>query len=234
MVEEGLTEGNSCSPSASTSQMPQAAPPCGSECPICLDIIKDQVSVSWCRHTFCFSCILQWSCIKAVCPLCKEPFQYLFHKVGDNNYDVYYISFTSPDPGRRARRHSTERRRHRSRGRQRSSSSSRDRDTGRASARDRERSRSPRGQHSGHSRGQQAQGYDSSNSYSQQQSWAQDTSSDTSSDEDQAARSEQDAPVRLRSSERYQRRRHVSSREPRATRSRSRRRLRSSDGHRGR
>ncbi|KAJ7415260.1 hypothetical protein WISP_79009 [Willisornis vidua] len=47
MAEKGSTEGNTCSPSASTSQMPQAAPPNDPEnpmCPICMDAFKDQVS----------------------------------------------------------------------------------------------------------------------------------------------------------------------------------------------
>uniref|UniRef100_A0A8C0V2A4 RING-type domain-containing protein n=1 Tax=Cyanistes caeruleus TaxID=156563 RepID=A0A8C0V2A4_CYACU len=32
------------------------------ECPICLDTIEEETSVSWCRHTFCFPCILEWLC----------------------------------------------------------------------------------------------------------------------------------------------------------------------------
>uniref|UniRef100_A0A803VLL2 RING-type E3 ubiquitin transferase n=1 Tax=Ficedula albicollis TaxID=59894 RepID=A0A803VLL2_FICAL len=63
------------------------------ECPICLDTIEEETSVSWCRHTFCFPCILEWSRIRpvSVCPVCREPFRYLLRKVGDNNYEVYSI-----------------------------------------------------------------------------------------------------------------------------------------------
>ncbi|XP_017679189.1 PREDICTED: E3 ubiquitin-protein ligase Topors-like isoform X4 [Lepidothrix coronata] len=234
MAEEVSPGDGPSSPAASTNQVPQAVPPRGSECPICLDIIKDQVSVSWCRHTFCFSCILQWSCIRPVCPNCQEPFQYLFRKVADNNYEVYYIRFDRPNRAQRARRGSAGRRRNRFTGRQQRGSSSRERGTGRARTRERERSRSPRRHHRSHSRGQHAQDYDSSSSRSQQQSWAEDTSTDTSSDEDHAERPEQDAPVRLRRSDRHQQRHQVSSREPQATRSRSRRTSHSPDGHRGR
>ncbi|XP_032530688.1 E3 ubiquitin-protein ligase Topors-like isoform X1 [Chiroxiphia lanceolata] len=241
MAEEVSPGDGTSSPTASTNQVPQAVPPCDTEnlmCPICMDTIKDQVSVSWCSHSFCFPCILQWSRNTAVCPICREPFQYLLRKVGDNNYEVYsigyYISFVRPNRAQRARRRSAGRRRNRFTGRQQRSSSSRERGTGRARTRERERSRSSRRHHRSHSRGQHAQDYDSSSSRSRQQSWAEDTSTDTSSDEDHAERPEQDAPARLRRSDRHQQGHQVSSREPQATRSRSRRTSHSPDGHRGR
>uniref|UniRef100_A0A8U8B1Q6 RING-type E3 ubiquitin transferase n=1 Tax=Geospiza parvula TaxID=87175 RepID=A0A8U8B1Q6_GEOPR len=53
----------------------QAETPHNSEnqmCPICLDIINNPVSVSWCSHAFCFPCILEWSRNRPVCPICRE------------------------------------------------------------------------------------------------------------------------------------------------------------------
>ncbi|XP_027751978.1 E3 ubiquitin-protein ligase RING2-like [Empidonax traillii] len=241
MAEEVSPEGSTSSPAASTNQVSQAAPARDTEnltCPICMDSIKDQVSVSWCSHAFCFPCILQWSRNTAVCPICREPFQYLLRKVGDNNYEVYSIghciSFVRPNRGQRARRHSAGRRQNRSTGRQQRSSSSREHGTGRARDRERERSRSPRQHHRSYSRGQRAQDYDSSSSRSRQETWDEDTSTDTSSDEDHAERPQRDAPARSGRSERHQQGRRVTSWEPQATRSRSRQTSHSPDGHRER
>uniref|UniRef100_A0A8U8B4M0 RING-type domain-containing protein n=1 Tax=Geospiza parvula TaxID=87175 RepID=A0A8U8B4M0_GEOPR len=41
-------------------------------CPICLDTIEEETSVSWCRHAFCFSCILEWCRIRSICPVCQD------------------------------------------------------------------------------------------------------------------------------------------------------------------
>uniref|UniRef100_A0A8C3X7R1 Zinc finger C3HC4 RING-type domain-containing protein n=1 Tax=Cyanoderma ruficeps TaxID=181631 RepID=A0A8C3X7R1_9PASS len=57
-LEKGLAEGGTSSSTASSNEVLQAESPHNSEnqmCPICLDIINNQVSVSWCRHVFCFS-----------------------------------------------------------------------------------------------------------------------------------------------------------------------------------
>uniref|UniRef100_A0A8C3JKW7 RING-type E3 ubiquitin transferase n=1 Tax=Calidris pygmaea TaxID=425635 RepID=A0A8C3JKW7_9CHAR len=61
-------------------------------CPICLDTISNEASISICGHIFCFNCILEWSRISAVCPICRQPFHHLYHKVGPSNYEVYHIT----------------------------------------------------------------------------------------------------------------------------------------------
>ncbi|KAK2544837.1 hypothetical protein Q9966_001645 [Columba livia] len=88
--EDSPSDGTS-SPAASTSQEPQATPLDASDnlmCPICQDSIHDQASVSWCGHLFCYACILEWSCRRAVCPICRWPFYYIYRKVGDDTYVV--------------------------------------------------------------------------------------------------------------------------------------------------
>uniref|UniRef100_A0A8C5TLS3 RING-type E3 ubiquitin transferase n=1 Tax=Malurus cyaneus samueli TaxID=2593467 RepID=A0A8C5TLS3_9PASS len=96
--EKGLAEGATASSAPNNNnnndQEPLAESPQISEnlmCAICLDVINDQVSISSCSHAFCFSCILEWSRNKAVCPICREPFRYLLRKVGDSNFEVYSI-----------------------------------------------------------------------------------------------------------------------------------------------
>ncbi|XP_056369198.1 E3 ubiquitin-protein ligase RNF185-like [Oenanthe melanoleuca] len=131
-LQKGLAEGGTSSSTANNNQVLQAQSLHNSEnqmCPICLDILKNQVSVSWCSHSFCFPCILEWSRNKAVCPVCREPFRYLLRKAGDNNYEVYsvghYTSSTRCNRGRRDGHHSAERRRHPSAGHRHHRSSSR-------------------------------------------------------------------------------------------------------------
>ena len=47
------------------------------KCAVCLnnkqmDIIA---RIDSCAHTFCFACILEWSKVRAICPLCKQAFK---------------------------------------------------------------------------------------------------------------------------------------------------------------
>ncbi|CAF0907670.1 unnamed protein product [Adineta steineri] len=62
-------------------------PPTPDKCAVCLnnkqvDIIA---RIDSCSHTFCFSCILEWSKVRAICPLCKQPFNLITreHYSGD-------------------------------------------------------------------------------------------------------------------------------------------------------
>uniref|UniRef100_A0A674GUX4 RING-type E3 ubiquitin transferase n=1 Tax=Taeniopygia guttata TaxID=59729 RepID=A0A674GUX4_TAEGU len=79
-LQKGLAEGGTSSSTASNNQVLLAEPLQNSEnqmCPICLDIINNQVSVSWCSHAFCFPCILEWSRNRPTCPILfpmAEPF----------------------------------------------------------------------------------------------------------------------------------------------------------------
>ncbi|XP_023800318.1 E3 ubiquitin-protein ligase Topors-like [Cyanistes caeruleus] len=239
-LQKGLAEGGISSSTASNDQVLQAESPHNSEnqmCPICLDIINNQVSVSWCSHAFCFPCILEWSRNRAVCPICREPFRYLLRKVGDNNYEVYsighYTSSARYNRGRRVHHHSAERRWHHSTGHRHRRSSSDERSSIRARDWGRDRSRSRRRSHDSHSRGQQTGSYDPSSSRRWQHSRAHSTASETSRSWDQATRHERDVPVRMGRSEHRQRAQW----ESRATGSRSRQsrwRSHTPEGHRGR
>ncbi|XP_048787118.1 E3 ubiquitin-protein ligase Topors [Lagopus muta] len=57
--------------------MPVTSP--DSKCPICLDRLDNIVYLDPCWHKFCFSCVQEWSKIKAQCPLCQQPFLSLCH-----------------------------------------------------------------------------------------------------------------------------------------------------------
>ncbi|XP_051477163.1 E3 ubiquitin-protein ligase RNF8-like [Apus apus] len=97
-------------PAASTSHMLHITPLVPSEdveCPICQEPILSEAFVSVCWHSYCFLCILEWSCRNAVCPLCRRPFQLLFLRVGSILYEVHNISAYRRD---RARLRALERR----------------------------------------------------------------------------------------------------------------------------
>nr|XP_013223854.1 serine/arginine repetitive matrix protein 2-like [Columba livia] len=227
--EDSPSDGTS-SPAASTSQEPQATPLDASDnlmCPICQDSIHDQASVSWCGHLFCYACILEWSRRRAVCPICRWPFYYIYRKVGDDTYVVYDVepstsSASHPREGTPGPR-SAEMNRHHSPGRQPRS----DRGGGRAEAPERGRSRSPRWHDNGPSRVQHAWGYDPSSSSRRPQSRAQDTARNTARDDGRAPRPERDVPVTSGRSDRHERGGRLSVRERQATGSRSRHRSRS-------
>ncbi|KAG1956867.1 topoisomerase I binding, arginine/serine-rich a [Pimephales promelas] len=58
-----------------------------SKCPICLDHFKNISYLDVCLHKFCFCCIHEWSKNKAECPLCKQPFNSIYHTIkSEDNY----------------------------------------------------------------------------------------------------------------------------------------------------
>lgn len=52
-----------------------------SKCPICLDTFNNISYLDLCLHKFCFRCIHEWSKNKAECPLCKQPFNSIYHSI---------------------------------------------------------------------------------------------------------------------------------------------------------
>ncbi|XP_026060220.1 topoisomerase I binding, arginine/serine-rich a [Carassius auratus] len=58
-----------------------------SKCPICLDHFKNISYLDVCLHKFCFCCICEWLKNKAECPLCKQPFNSIYHTIkSEDNY----------------------------------------------------------------------------------------------------------------------------------------------------
>ncbi|KAK9540468.1 hypothetical protein VZT92_002918 [Zoarces viviparus] len=70
-----------------------------SKCPICLDKFNNISYLDLCRHKFCFHCIHEWSKNKAQCPLCKQPFNSIYHSInseqGFKKYDLQPVENTS-------------------------------------------------------------------------------------------------------------------------------------------
>ncbi|XP_019753287.1 uncharacterized protein LOC109532721 isoform X2 [Dendroctonus ponderosae] len=66
-----------------------ASPP---NCAICLGNCTNKCFSDSCLHEFCFRCLLEWSKIKAECPLCKQPFKSIIHNVKSNeDYDEHVV-----------------------------------------------------------------------------------------------------------------------------------------------
>lgn len=51
-------------------------------CPICLENMKkeDIIIPNFCRHEFCFDCLIKWSTKNAYCPLCRTFYMALIDK----------------------------------------------------------------------------------------------------------------------------------------------------------
>ncbi|CAL8272654.1 unnamed protein product [Gadus morhua 'NCC'] len=61
-----------------------------SKCPICLDAFHNMSYLDLCLHKFCFRCIHEWSKNKAECPLCKQPFNSIYHTIkSDQDFKKY-------------------------------------------------------------------------------------------------------------------------------------------------
>ncbi|XP_034774157.1 E3 ubiquitin-protein ligase Topors-like [Acipenser ruthenus] len=63
-----------------------------SKCPICLDRFNNMAYLDRCLHKFCFRCIHEWSKNKAECPLCKQPFNSIFHTIkAENDFKEFIL-----------------------------------------------------------------------------------------------------------------------------------------------
>ncbi|XP_023930085.1 E3 ubiquitin-protein ligase Topors [Lingula anatina] len=61
-------------------------------CSICLCAMTNKSFTDTCFHTFCFICLLEWSKVNPVCPLCKKKFDSIIHTVKSiDQYEQYYI-----------------------------------------------------------------------------------------------------------------------------------------------
>lgn len=56
-------------------------------CSICLGTVENRAFTDACYHTFCFECLVEWSRVRAVCPLCKKSFHSIIHSF--RSYDDY-------------------------------------------------------------------------------------------------------------------------------------------------
>ncbi|KAH7983101.1 E3 ubiquitin-protein ligase Topors [Rhipicephalus sanguineus] len=64
----------------------------GDNCAICLGRAENKAFPDGCYHHFCFSCLVEWSKVKAACPLCLQPFKSIIHNVrSDEDHDRYIV-----------------------------------------------------------------------------------------------------------------------------------------------
>merc|ERR1712001_468099 len=57
------------------------------KCAICLGNLENMSYTNACFHKYCFVCLLEWSKVKAECPLCKSKFKSIIHNIkSDDDY----------------------------------------------------------------------------------------------------------------------------------------------------
>lgn len=88
------------------------------KCSICLCAPENRCYTDSCYHEFCFVCLLEWSKVKAECPLCKQKFRNIIHNIrSESDFDEYEVKpptastanadFLQDEYGRRLRYSST-------------------------------------------------------------------------------------------------------------------------------
>ncbi|XP_065215895.1 clumping factor B-like [Planococcus citri] len=59
------------------------------ECSICCESFTNKSFINECLHPFCYQCILDWTKVKAVCPLCIGPITGILHNIrSQDDYDI--------------------------------------------------------------------------------------------------------------------------------------------------
>ncbi|XP_055608884.1 E3 ubiquitin-protein ligase Topors-like [Uranotaenia lowii] len=67
------------------------------KCAICLGKCRQKCYTDSCRHQFCYRCLLEWSKIKAECPLCKQVFRsIIYNQKTSDRYQEHMISIVPP------------------------------------------------------------------------------------------------------------------------------------------
>ncbi|KXJ84531.1 E3 ubiquitin-protein ligase Topors [Aedes albopictus] len=67
------------------------------KCAICLGKCRQKCYTDSCRHQFCYRCLLEWSKIKAECPLCKQAFRSIIYtRKTYGHYQEHKISIAPP------------------------------------------------------------------------------------------------------------------------------------------
>ena len=88
--KEGSREDKNKDPDSGQSPGRESASSPDPSCSICLGKLDNKSFTDSCFHMFCFVCLLEWSKVKAVCPLCKQPFTSIIHNVRSiEDYDQY-------------------------------------------------------------------------------------------------------------------------------------------------
>ena len=87
-------------PNEDISKVRRPSSPDEPSCAICLAKKLENTSYTdACAHKFCFVCLLEWSKVKAECPLCKTKFKSIIHNIkSKDDYDSYTLPPRPPRP----------------------------------------------------------------------------------------------------------------------------------------
>ncbi|XP_055627226.1 E3 ubiquitin-protein ligase Topors [Toxorhynchites rutilus septentrionalis] len=88
---------DNCSASAGNGSMESGRNSPPPKCAICLGKCRQKCYTDSCRHQFCYRCLLEWSKIKAECPLCKQVFRsIIYRQKAFDRYEEHIISIVPP------------------------------------------------------------------------------------------------------------------------------------------
>ena len=94
----GLSDNESMSRKNQPSKERRPSSP-DTKCAICLGNLENMSYTNACFHKFCFVCLLEWSKVKAECPLCKSKFKRIIHNIkSDDDYESYTLPPPPPRP----------------------------------------------------------------------------------------------------------------------------------------
>lgn len=71
---------------------PHAHSPEEESCAICAGSVAAPVGRLPCAHGFCFACVLEWSCMKNECPLCKRTFNEICVQHADGRRTTEHVA----------------------------------------------------------------------------------------------------------------------------------------------
>ncbi|XP_077550584.1 E3 ubiquitin-protein ligase Topors-like [Haemaphysalis longicornis] len=93
--QDGDASGGELRPSDAPPQRPSSRNTASPEdiCALCLGAPQDMAFTDGCCHSFCFICLAEWTKVKAECPLCKQRFNSIYHRVlSVDDYEQCYVS----------------------------------------------------------------------------------------------------------------------------------------------
>ncbi|KAH9360337.1 hypothetical protein HPB48_010052 [Haemaphysalis longicornis] len=93
--QDGDASGGELRPTDAPPQRPSSRNTASPEdsCALCLSAPQDMAFTDGCCHTFCFICLAEWTKVKAECPLCKQRFNSIYHRVlSVDDYEQCYVS----------------------------------------------------------------------------------------------------------------------------------------------
>lgn len=91
MLSSATSGSNSPTATTSSSRVSPSKSP-EPNCPICLGKIEDKSFANGCYHSFCRTCLFEWSKVKPECPVCRQGFDRIIYNIrAMDDYDEHHV-----------------------------------------------------------------------------------------------------------------------------------------------